>query len=73
MAEITYRETATGTIPSTTTVKNAMLTNAEMDGNMRSIVTDLNTKASTTALNSGLSATAQAATDAAVALSIALG
>lgn len=69
MAEIIYRETATGPIPSSTTVKNAMLTNVEMDGNIRSIVTDLNTKASTTALNNGI----QAAADSAIAMAIALG
>jgi len=69
MAEIIYRETATGPIPSTTTVKNAMLTNVEMDGNIRSIVSDLSTKASTTALNAGV----QAAADSAIAMAIALG
>jgi hypothetical protein len=69
MAEIIYRETATGPIPSTTTVKNAMLTNVEMDGNIRSIVTDLASKASTTALNAGV----QAAADSAIAMAIALG
>lgn len=69
MAEILYRETATGPIPVATSVKNAMLTNAEMDGNIRSIVSDLANKVSTSALDAGI----QEATDSAVAMAIALG
>jgi hypothetical protein len=69
MAEILYRETATGPIPNTTSVKNAMLTNIEMDGNIRSIVNDLSNKVGINVLNAGI----QTATDAAVAMAIALG
>lgn len=69
MAEITYRQSTSAPIPGSTTSKNAPLTNAEMDGNIRSLVVDLGTKSTTAQLNAGI----QSATDAAVAMAIALG
>jgi hypothetical protein len=44
-ANVTYRLSTAGTAPGTTTNKNAPLTNAEIDGNLKSILTDLDLKA----------------------------
>ena len=68
-ANIKYRETSNGTVPVATTVKGSPLTNAEMDANIKSIVDEVNTKASNTALTTAL----QVASENAIALSIALG
>jgi len=69
MAEILYRQSVNPVVPAVTAAKGAPLSNAEIDGNFKSIQTDLSTKASTTQL----SAVNAAAIDNAVALSIALG
>ena len=68
-ANILYRQTDAGAIPGTTTIKHAPLTNIEMDGNIRSLVTEIDTKASTTQLN----AVQQQIIDSAISMSIALG
>jgi len=47
---ITYRGSASAPIPTQTTVKNSMLTNSEVDGNMRSLATEIDTKATITAV-----------------------
>jgi hypothetical protein len=52
-ANITYRQ-ATQTPPGATTTKNAPLTNAELDGNIASIVTELGTKQATLVSNSNI-------------------
>ena len=69
MANLTYRQSATAPVPGATTVKNAPLTNSEMDGNLKSLADDLTTKSTVTQLNTGI----QSAIDSALALSIALG
>lgn len=56
MANLTYRTSATPTVPGTTTVKAAPLTNLEIDGNFKSIdnaIGDTNTTVSnlTTTVN----------------------
>lgn len=62
MAEITYRQTTTPTVPVSTTAKGTELTYDELDGNFKSIVNDLGTKA-----------TAASVSDTAIAMAIALG
>jgi hypothetical protein len=66
---ITYRGSATAPIPTQTTVKSSMLTNSELDGNMRSLATEIDAKASVSALNQ----TEANAISSALALAIALG
>jgi hypothetical protein len=44
-ANITYRLTTAGTPPVSTTFKNLPLSNAEIDGNLKSIITDVDLKA----------------------------
>lgn len=44
-ANVTYRLSTAGVAPVSTTNKNAPLTNAEIDGNLKSILTDLDLKA----------------------------
>ncbi len=69
MAELKYRQTTAPTVPVSTVAKGSPLTNLEMDGNFKSIADDLNLKSTTVQLNAGIAA----ATDAAVAMAIALG
>lgn len=69
MAEIKYRESSNATTPPSTTVKGSVLTNLEMDGNMRSIQLDLASKATTTQLTSSVTAI----NDSVIAMAIALG
>lgn len=68
MAELIYRSTSNGVIPPTTSVKNAPLTNNEMDGNFRSIQVDLLNKAT----NTDLAAQILLAKENAMAMAIAL-
>lgn len=68
-ANILYRQTSAGTVPGATSVKNAPLTNIEMDGNIRSLVQELDTKAS----NTQLTAVQQQIIDNAISMAIALG
>ena len=44
-ANVTYRLSTAGTAPGSTILKNAPLTNAEIDGNLKSILTDIDLKA----------------------------
>jgi len=44
-ANIIYRQTINGVIPSTTIAKNSALSNAEFDGNIKSLVTEIDKKA----------------------------
>lgn len=62
MAEITYRQSSTPTVPVTTTAKGTELTFDEMDGNFKSIADDLATKATNASVS-----------DQAIAMAIALG
>ena len=66
---ITYRGSASAPIPTQTTVKNSMLTNSEVDGNMRSLATEIDTKATITAVQQAEANSISSA----LALSIALG
>ena len=64
--ELIYRASSTATVPVSTSVKGTALTNAEIDGNMRSLQQGINAKPDTT--------TVQTMVDgAAIALAIALG
>lgn len=45
MANITYRESTTPTIPGTTTAKLTPLTNQEVDANFKSLNDDIQTRA----------------------------
>jgi hypothetical protein len=47
MANLLYRTSSTPTKPTTTSVKNAPLTNLEVDGNFKSVNDDLDTKVTT--------------------------
>lgn len=62
MAEITFRQSTTPTVPGATTAKGTELTFDELDGNFKSIVNDLASKA-----------TAASVADQAIAMAIALG
>lgn len=78
MAEIQYRISTSAPIPVSTTAKGSSLTHVELDGNFRSIATDLTTKATTAQLatkadtSALVAAQVQALADA-VSMSIALG
>lgn len=64
MANLIYRQPSVASVPSTT-VKNAPLSNIEVDTNFKNLDDDIQTRATTTAL--------QTVADNAIALSIALG
>lgn len=69
MANILYRETSTATTPAATSVKGIPLTNAEFDGNLKSINDDVQSRVTMTTF----SATATTLSDNAIAMAIALG
>jgi hypothetical protein len=73
MANITFRETNNPTIPASTIVKNARLTNVEVDGNFKSLDLDVQTRATVTQLNTASSNTASQALSDAISMAIALG
>jgi len=66
MANLTYRASSTPTIPASSTLKGAPLTNLEVDANFKALDNDIQTKASTTYAD-------QTAATQAVIMSIALG
>lgn len=61
MAEITFRQSTTPTVPGATTAKGTELTFDELDGNFKSIVNDLASKVNVAT-----------ATDLAISMAIAL-
>ena len=80
MANIKYRQSATPTVPTATTVKGTPLTNLEVDGNFKSLNDDIATKATPASVAAAQAAaisytdsTALTVTADAVALAIALG
>lgn len=82
MANLLYRSSSTPTVPASTTVKNAPLTNLEIDGNFKSVNDDLANKPTLTGSGasgtwsisiSGNAATATTATSATTATNLAAG
>lgn len=65
-AFITYRTSTTPAVPGSTTAKGSALTHTELDGNFKSVVTEINTKVDA-------QTAAVIAQDQALALAIALG
>lgn len=70
MANITYRESATPTVPGSTTAKLTPLTNLEVDANFKALDVDIQTRATTATVTNLINTTAA---DTSVAMAIALG
>ena len=73
MANITFRESATPTIPSSTSVKNTPLTNLEVDSNFKSLNDDVQTRATSTEVTNSINNSKQTSDTNALAFAIALG